>query len=193
MPISFTERCTPSFLFVSKSRTNRNQFEFVLLDVVTAFLIPEPTYSGPDNVIYFRGLDSLEEELVRDKRTAWLVAFYAVWNPACVNFAPIFAELSGKFNLRNLKFGKIDVGRYPEVGKKFHVNDSSLSKQLPTLVLFKDGKEVMRRPTVDSNFKLIKFAFTEEHVRGAFDLQKLFDGCKSELKVSKVKDRVKDD
>lgn len=40
----------------------------------------------------------------------------------------------------NIKFGKIDIGRYPEAGQKYHVSDSSLSKQLPTVILFQEGK-----------------------------------------------------
>lgn len=59
-------------------------------------VLPEPTYQGPENVIYLRGAHSLQEELERDTRICWLMAFYTAWNPACVNFAPIFSELSAK-------------------------------------------------------------------------------------------------
>lgn len=64
-----------------------------------ALLVPEPTYAGPNNVIYFRGEQGLTEELSSDKAT-WLVAFYTAWNPACVNFAPIFAKLSTAYGKR---------------------------------------------------------------------------------------------
>jgi len=153
-----------------------------IIFILTGLLLPEPTYSGPDNVIYFRGVNGLHEELNRDKKCVWLVTFYTVWNPACVNFAPIYAELSMKYYLNNLKFGKIDVGRYPEAGKEYHVNDSSLSKQLPTVILFKEGKEVMRRPTVDSKSKLIRFNFNKENMILAFDLNNLYSNCKDLLK-----------
>lgn len=53
------------------------------------------------------------------------------------------------------------MGRYPEAAKKYHVNDSSLSRQLPTVILFKDGKEVTRRPCADAKGKLQKFFFSE--------------------------------
>jgi len=148
-------------------------------------LLPEPAYSGPDNVIYFRGASSLEEELLRDKRNVWVVAFYTVWNPACVNFAPIFAKLSTDYRADNLKFGKVDVGRYPDAGLKYRVNDSSLSKQLPTMVIFKEAKEVDRRPLIDSKGKIIKFLFSEENIKAAFDLNCLYQTCKSELKSRK--------
>lgn len=113
------------------------------------------------------------------------MAFYTVWNPACVNFAPIFAQLSTEYDLENLKFGKVDVGRYPEAGKKYNVNDSSLSKQLPTVIMFKDGKEYMRKPTGDSKGKLIKFLFSDENIKMAFDLKNLYADCKSQLKTPK--------
>lgn len=149
---------------------------------VTALLLPEPAYSGPDNVIYFRGLQGLEEELNRDLNTIWLIAFYTVWNPACVNFAPVFAQLSTEYNIRNLKFGKVDIGRYPEAGKKYNVSDSSMSKQLPTVITFKNGKEYVRRPTADSKGKLVRFIFSSDNIKGAFDLQNLYADCKSKLK-----------
>ena len=58
--------------------------------------LPEPTYSGPENVTYFRGLQALEDELNQDRNVAWLVAFVTMWNPACNNFAPTFAQLSAE-------------------------------------------------------------------------------------------------
>lgn len=62
---------------------------------VCGLVLPEPTYQGPENVIYLRGANGLQEEL-RDTRVVWLVAFYTAWNPACVTFAPIFSELSAE-------------------------------------------------------------------------------------------------
>ncbi|KAL1124557.1 hypothetical protein AAG570_001181 [Ranatra chinensis] len=154
--------------------------------VLVGLLLPEPTYSGPDSVVYFRTANGLEEELSRDRRIVWLVAFYTAWNPACVNFAPIFSQLSAEYGLDNLKFGKVDVGRYPDAAKKYHVNDSSVSKQLPTVILFKDGKEVVRRPTVDSKGKLYKFFFTEDNTKAAFDLNNVYNECKANpLKIKK--------
>lgn len=163
-----------------------------VLFILVGLWLPEPTYSGPDKVTYFRTLAGLDEELSRDRRVTWLVAFYTAWNPACVNFAPVFAQLSVDYDLDNLKFGKIDVGRYPDAGKKFHVNDSSLSRQLPTIILFKEGKEAERRPNVDQTGKLIKFFFTEDNIKAGFDLNNLYRECKNNpIKVKKVKEAVK--
>ncbi|XP_022901047.1 thioredoxin-related transmembrane protein 2 homolog [Onthophagus taurus] len=152
--------------------------------IFTALILPEPTYSGPNRVIYFRDLKSLEDEL-KDKNTIWLIEFYTVWSPSCIDFAPIYSELSYKFSLDNLKFGKLDVGRFPEAARKYRINDGSLSKQLPTLILFRDGEESERRPLIDAKNKVVKFNFSEETVRGAFDIKNLFDSCKVGLKSKK--------
>lgn len=152
---------------------------YTVLFVLVGLLVPEPTYSGPDRVTYFRTAQGLEDELNKDKRVVWLVAFYTAWNPACVNLAPVFAQLSNDYDLETLKFGKIDVGRYPEAGVKHHVNDSSVSKQLPTIILFKEGKECLRQPMVDRSGKLKKFFFTEDNIKAAFDLNNLYKECKA--------------
>ncbi|KFM67437.1 Thioredoxin-related transmembrane protein 2-like protein, partial [Stegodyphus mimosarum] len=151
---------------------------YLVLCLIHLLLLPEPTYEGPENVVYFTG-PSLEEELKRDTRVTWLITFYTVWNSNCVNFAPVFAELSVKYGLDNLKFGKLDVTRYPEAAEKFHVSTSAFTKQLPTLILFRNGKEINRRPTVDAKYQLIKFFFSEENVTAAFNLNNLYEECKA--------------
>ncbi|KAG5887076.1 hypothetical protein JTB14_018246 [Gonioctena quinquepunctata] len=158
-----------------------------IIFIFGALILPEPTYSGPDKVIYFRGVQGLDDELVRDKKTTWIVTFYTAWNPACVNFAPTFAKMSVDYYLDNLKFGKIDIGRHPDAGKKYHVSDSSLSKQLPSVILFQDGKEMARRPMADSHGKLIKFHFSEENVKLAFGLSSLYEKCRNVAAKKNVK------
>jgi thiol-disulfide isomerase/thioredoxin len=86
---------------------------FCLIQMV---VFPEPIYTGPEKITYFRG-PHLEEELQRDKRITWVVTFFASWSPPCVILSPIFAELSNDYSLDNLKFGKIDVSKFPDVGR----------------------------------------------------------------------------
>lgn len=161
---------------------------FAVIFVITAIVLPEPTYAGPENVTYFRTEGGLDEELERDKRIVWFVAFYTVWNPSCVNFAPIFSELSAEYHLENLRFGKIDIGRFPDVGKKYYVSDSSLSRQLPTIICFKDGKELERRPTADSKGKLQKFFFSKDNIKAALNLNNLYKECRENpLKIVEEK------
>lgn len=59
----------------------------------------------------------------------------------------------------NPKFGKVELSRNPGVATKYKINTSPLSKQMPTLILFKNGLEVMRRPVVNERGKLVPFNF----------------------------------
>ena len=164
---------------------------YLVAFLIQAMLLPEPTYKGPENLVYFRAT-GLDDELKRDPRVTWLVTFYAAWSPACINFAPIFSKSSADYGLPNLKFGKeifdtqfnsipiiqfltgkLDVGRYPEIAEKHHISTSALSRQLPSLIMFQDGKEVGRIPAIISG-QVQKCNFKEEDVVNTFDLNNLY-------------------
>lgn len=164
---------------------------YVLFCLLHIAFLPEPAYSGPDLVTYFR--DNLDEELIHDRRVTWLVEFYAAWQPTCVNFANTFAQLSAKYTLDNLKFGKVDASRYPAIAEKYRVSTSSWSKQLPTLILFQNGKEVIRRPIISGKGNVvIKFLFSEENIVRDFDLNDLHHQCKKNPIKKKKGDLNKD-
>lgn len=164
---------------------------FAIIFILCGLILPEPAYQGPENVIYLRGVSALLEELQRDTRVTWLVAFYAAWTPACINFAPTFSQLSVEYALENFKFGKVDVGRYPDAAARYRISDSSTSKQLPTLILFKEGKEIERRPYADHKNKLVKFLFSIDNVKAAFNLNNVYEECKNNPIKTKEKKSLK--
>jgi len=90
-----------------------------------------------------------------------------------------------RYALENLKFGKIDLGRHPEIAEEFNISDSAFSKQLPTMVLFKGGVCSIYRPFVDSSGKLIKFHFNKENIIAVFDLNNVHAECKKILTDNK--------
>lgn len=47
------------------------------------------------------------------------------------------------------------------INLRYKVSTSPLSKQLPSLVLFQGGKEIMRRPQVDKKGRAVSWTFTE--------------------------------
>ena len=55
----------------------------------------------------------------------------------------------------------MDVGRNQAIAQKFRLQVNSMSQQLPTIALMKDGECVEIRPEVTSNGKLRKFHFAE--------------------------------
>jgi len=162
---------------------------YLICFLLQGMLLPEPTYKGPESIVYFRG-NTMAEELQRDTKVTWLIAFYAAWSPACINFAHIFSKLSNDYTTDRLKFGKLDVGRYADLAAEYHINTSSLSRQLPTLILFQEGKEVGRVPSIVSG-KVQKFFFKEEDIVSAFDLNNLYakDKTSDENKKKAAEDK----
>uniref|UniRef100_A0A8C3CCX7 Thioredoxin related transmembrane protein 2 n=1 Tax=Cairina moschata TaxID=8855 RepID=A0A8C3CCX7_CAIMO len=140
-----------------------------------------PLYMGPEYIKYFSD-KTIDEELERDKRVTWIVEFFANWSSECQSFAPIFADLSLKYNCSGLHFGKVDVGRYTDVSTRYKVSTSPLTKQLPTLILFQGGTEVMRRPQIDKKGRAVSWTFSEENVIREFNLNELYQKAKKQAK-----------
>ncbi|CAJ0948171.1 unnamed protein product, partial [Mesorhabditis belari] len=168
---------------------------YVLLVIAVTVIFPEPMYDGPENITYFQG-DGLFNELTRDRRTTWFIMFYATWSPDCKHVNPVFAELSERFTLPNLRFGKLDVGRYPKAAEHFRVNAHPTSRQLPTICCFEDAKEIRRRPLVNDKRRAIPFVFNQENCILEYDMLNIYNKCKEGLnkkELKKMEDEKKKD
>ena len=77
------------------------------------------------------------EQEVTKAATPVLVDLWAAWCGPCRMIAPVVEELAGKYQGK-LKVGKLNVDDHPQVAAQFRVMN------IPTLLLFKDGKEVDR-------------------------------------------------
>ncbi|NXV94059.1 TMX2 protein, partial [Calonectris borealis] len=179
---------------------------YLTLCIVFLMTCKPPLYMGPEYIKYFSdktidvSIPSLgdagglclppslsptplrQEELDRDKRVTWIVEFFANWSSECQSFAPIFADLSLKYNCSGLHFGKVDVGRYTDVSTRYKVSTSPLTKQLPTLILFQGGTETMRRPQIDKKGRAVSWTFSEENVIREFNLNELYQKAKKQSK-----------
>ena len=67
---------------------------------------------------------------------AVLVDFWAEWCGPCRMLIPVFEELSKE--MKKVKFAKVNITESEEIAQKFGV------MSIPTLILFRDGKEVGR-------------------------------------------------
>uniref|UniRef100_A0A7E4V244 Thioredoxin domain-containing protein n=1 Tax=Panagrellus redivivus TaxID=6233 RepID=A0A7E4V244_PANRE len=151
---------------------------FSIVCLLVTVLLPEPVYLESNNVTYFRA-EGLWNEINQDKRVNWIIVFFTSWSPECRHVTPVFSKLSDRFTLPNLRFGKLDVGRYPKEAERFRINVHPTSRQLPTISLFRDGEQAIRRPVIGPNKRAIPFVFNEENCIQHYDLLNLYEECKN--------------
>jgi len=90
------------------------------------------------NATAVRTLDSTTlGELLGSSEVPVLVDFTAVWCPPCKMIAPYIEEIASEQSDK-LVVGKLDVDENPEATALHGV------QSMPTMALFKDGKEVHR-------------------------------------------------
>ena len=78
-----------------------------------------------------------------------LVDFWAGWCVPCKMMAPVLNDLAEE--LKGKAFvGKVDVEKYQSLAQKFNV------RNIPTMVLFRDGKEVNRFVGIKTKDFLVK-------------------------------------
>ena len=66
-----------------------------------------------------------------------IVDFWATWCPPCKMLAPIFEELAAEY-VGKVKFAKLDTDDARAIAQKYSI------MSIPTLIVFKGGKEVER-------------------------------------------------
>lgn len=70
-----------------------------------------------------------------------LVDFYADWCGPCKMIAPVLKQLAGEVK-ESARIIKVDVDKNPQAAVRFGI------KGVPTLILFKNGKQVWRQSGV---------------------------------------------
>ncbi len=77
------------------------------------------------------------DEVVNAKGTV-MVDFWATWCGPCVMAGPVVDAMADDYKGK-VKIGKLDVDANQETAAKFNV------MSIPTVILFKDGKEIARK------------------------------------------------
>jgi len=76
-----------------------------------------------------------------------LVDFWATWCPPCVKQGPIVEDIAVAYKGR-ATVAKLDVDAHRAVAERFKITS------IPTLIIFKDGKEVARLVALQSEKEL---------------------------------------
>jgi len=153
---------------------------YSIICIVRLYFLPDDRIKLPDSVEYLNELDEC-------KKGYWMLTLYTTWSPNCQRMAPVFSDLSREFGSEGLKFGKIDIGRNESVAKKFKIRVSSMSAQLPTVVMLKDGEVVEKRPLVQAGGKLVKYHFSDENIIRDFHLNQIYSEVKNSAGDAKQK------
>jgi len=91
---------------------------------------------------------NFEDEVVNSKIPV-LVDFWAFWCGPCQMVGPIVEELAKEFEGK-VKIGKLNVDENPQVAVKYNV------MSIPTVIFFKEGKEVARQIGLESKETYLK-------------------------------------
>mmetsp|Transcript_37002 Transcript_37002/g.104458 ORF Transcript_37002/g.104458 Transcript_37002/m.104458 type:complete len:316 (+) Transcript_37002:263-1210(+) len=146
-------------------------FVYYVIAVLVLFMIAQqPCYTGPDKIKYFTPGTFKWEVQETHKGVTWLVELYAPWSPLCIHLEPVFADLSLKYATDKLKFGKLDLGRWPAIASELKIDVSGATQQLPTIIMYEKGEEVGRIPHVFSDGSFAKGKFRRSDIVRAFDL-----------------------
>ncbi len=92
--------------------------------------------------------DNFDEEVLKSKLPV-LVDFFAEWCGPCKMMGPVIDELAREYDGK-WKIGKCDVDASGATAQKYGV------QSIPTLIVFKDGKEVDRMMGFQSKDVLMK-------------------------------------
>ena len=97
---------------------------------------------------------NFDSEVMRSEKPV-LLDFTATWCGPCKALAPIVEDLAKEYDGK-LKVGKLDIDDSPGVASRFGI------RGVPTVIVFKGGKEVARQQGLVPKTKLV--ALFNEHL-----------------------------
>jgi thiol-disulfide isomerase/thioredoxin len=104
---------------------------------------------------------------------SWIVFFHADWCEESRAVEPMFDHLALACAGKDRIFSRLDVVAYPHIAQDMNINMSSTAtKQLPTIALFRAGREICRLPPFDSSGNVVRTRLDQKGVTSYFELDK---------------------
>ncbi len=119
---------------IEEEINNSNLTKDDLLEMQYGIRPGDPSELGEN---LFEATDSNWDEEVLDSEQPVIVDFWAEWCAPCRILAPVFKELAKEYKGK-VKFAKLNTEKYPSLAYRYGVMN------IPTMVVFKGGKEVDR-------------------------------------------------
>ncbi|KAL9440263.1 hypothetical protein AB3S75_019009 [Citrus x aurantiifolia] len=115
------------------------------------------------------------EALLTEGKTSryWLVEFRAQCSSTCIRASRIFPELSIAYSNKNVSFGIVDLGLFPNAAEKFGISLGGSMGQLPTYILFENNAEINRFPAFGFEEKFSHPHITKKLLAHHFQLDRL--------------------
>ncbi|MDB5891690.1 MAG: thioredoxin TrxC [Polaromonas sp.] len=79
-----------------------------------------------------------------------LIDFWAPWCGPCLQMAPAYEQAAAQLE-PHVRLGKVDTESVPALGARFAI------RSIPTLALFKNGREVARRTGASGTAEIVRW------------------------------------
>lgn len=144
---------------------------YVMVFLVIYILTQQPPFPELGTVYALTPLQ-LETSLTEgDSSRFWLVEFRALCNSACAQASRIFPELSITYSSKNMSFGVVDLGLFPNAAEKYGISLTG-GTCLPIYILFDNNMEVTRFPDTEFEGKVSPPPVTKTLLSRYFDLDR---------------------
>ncbi|XP_050214291.1 uncharacterized protein LOC126665514 [Mercurialis annua] len=145
---------------------------YIIVFSVIYILTQQPAFKGLGAATKLTPLQ-LETMLTEGNTSRfWLVEFRASYSSACIRASRSLPELSIIYSNKNLSFGIVDIGLFPNAAEKFGISLSGGMSQLPTYILVENAAEVTRFPDWDFEAKSSHPPLTKKLLSKHFELDR---------------------
>jgi thioredoxin-like negative regulator of GroEL len=150
-----------TFLVFDSKLKNHSSFLLSWIEGILFFYLGHSNHLTP---LQLEGLLT-EEPTTR----FWLVEFRTSFSGTCIEASSVLPELSNIYSNKNISFGIIDLGHFPNAAAKFGI---SMWDHLPTYILFDKATEVARFPEIMNESKVFVPKITKKLLCQHFDLDR---------------------